>query len=114
MYCYKCGKEILDNSKYCNFCGTEQKNRGGNEGSSIAKDLIKDIVKNEGIKPLIDVLSEEGVNTIRSVSKKVGEDFRSNAHKMRVKSGIDKKNLSDYIDDAKNVVKKVGGKRHGK
>ena len=26
MFCSKCGKEIEDNSKYCNYCGNKQKN----------------------------------------------------------------------------------------
>lgn len=24
MYCYKCGKQLADGSKFCSFCGTEQ------------------------------------------------------------------------------------------
>ena len=37
MFCWKCGKEIPDESLFCSYCGAETKNRGNKDGEPIQK-----------------------------------------------------------------------------
>ena len=37
MFCWKCGKEIPDESMFCSYCGAETKNRGNKDGEPIQK-----------------------------------------------------------------------------
>lgn len=44
MFCSKCGKQIADNSLFCNYCGASQKEMEGkkeNDKISEAKDTAK-------------------------------------------------------------------------
>lgn len=48
MFCSKCGKQIADNSLFCNYCGASQKELEGkkeNDKISEAKDAAKKIMK---------------------------------------------------------------------
>lgn len=44
MYCYNCGKEIADSSKFCPCCGAEQNRRGWHFGKRLRQILLGLIV----------------------------------------------------------------------
>jgi len=61
MYCYKCGKEINDESHYCKYCGTEQmsyklaKPEDNNYGW-ITKNSLNKLIRSTGFKIYILLL----------------------------------------------------------
>ena len=55
MFCIKCGKEIHDNSKFCNYCGASVENEKEENGKRIDEDNAeKD--KKRSMKVLLTVL----------------------------------------------------------
>jgi hypothetical protein len=55
MYCKQCGKQIADNSKYCQFCGSEQE-----EKTTIQEDTNSEMKKIIEIPSIKTNISEKG------------------------------------------------------
>lgn len=62
MFCQKCGKEIKDNAKFCNYCGAEQSTK--ENGMSTEKIQVDETGNTEKI------LSSESVATVKPKKNK--------------------------------------------
>lgn len=47
MFCTKCGKELADDAKFCNSCGTPVQDVGDSGSSTIGKDIYHETTKKE-------------------------------------------------------------------
>ena len=70
MYCFKCGKKIDEDSKFCEYCGTKVKQSGVIDN---IKDSIPDDVKQKAKKSV-----QEGVKKTKEVTNKVIDNIPDN------------------------------------
>ncbi len=96
MFCIKCGKEISDESLFCNFCGSKVAQISDNaENNTVLNETIKNISENESV--------QKAKNMAADATKVIGAGLTS--------AGEAVKNSNTYSKIMSNEqVQKVSGK----
>lgn len=107
MFCSKCGKEISDDVKFCNFCG-QPTGKDGSEQSSQSNENGTDVVGKA--KEMAEAASEKA----KEAAKAVAENQTINAAGEKAKamagaaSDMAKENYNKLDDKKKNIIKIAG------
>lgn len=120
MFCKKCGEPIMEDCEYCPICGAEQviaegKGEGGQKpgtdgAAKIAGKAAKTVVNVIGDAAVI-VATTVGDKFVQKATKSLIKKGNKGAHKLRVKMGLEKKNLTDVAGDLGKILKKTKKRR---